>query len=447
MSVAPARLSEKGGSSIKGGKADSGEALPEQAVKFASLQAKKREEIEHWLLWKKEFGRKVVRVLLCRCRRPPTTGATIAALPGKLSSWDKLQFSRPVKWLDAVGEPEIKHEEYDPTKYPKSVWGAVATSVLRLAVLVLVVWYLIQLFSFTTLISQGSVMQLNAPLPGQAGQQIDVPTVEFSLHSLITFYEADSPSLQRIDVQDMTGYNPTLVSRASKVPLSTAFYASSAVQLNSFDSATQTVDSSEAEVQLNMKDRSFAVSTHSFAETIKVLYEEALVYPTDNGFYNHTAIVYARIPQTALRAIKPCQAQLILYNKAVYDGLDAAYALDDRQYQTSELFPGLVSSDELWRPASFGSSGRQNSISLNNNNRTLFRLSSRMTTDVMNRFASNQSWGLGRCQPVLALQRLRHEQRQQRGSDDSARLPQLGAQVTARSTQRNTAQRTQQSAL
>ena len=108
-----------------------------------------------------------------------------------------------------------------------------------------------------------------------------------------------------------------------------------------------------------MKDRSYSVSTHSFAETIKVLYEEALVYPTDNGFYNHTAVLYARIPQTALRAIKPCQAQLTLYNKAVYDGLQASDVLYDRSYQSAALFPGLVSSNELWRPSSFGTAGKQ----------------------------------------------------------------------------------------
>ena len=369
--------------------------LPPGAVEFAKRQAVAKALIEQKRLDKLASGKQSccdrTVAYFTQCFSPKAT--VVGQLPGRLSSWDRWQFHSATKLLDGVGAPEVKHEEYDPKQYPKSVWGALTTTALRLMVALIIVWYLYQLFTFKTQINQGAVMSLNPSLPGATKEQIDVPTLEFHLHSTITFYEAHSPSLQRIDVQDMTGYNPTLVSRASKVPLSTAFYAATSVDLNSFDSATQTVDAASAQVQLNLKDRSYAVSTHSFAETIKVLYEDALVYPTDNGFYNHAAVVYARIPQTALRALKPCQAQLVLYNKAVYNGLNSSYVLQDRSYQSPDMFPSLVSSDELWQPSAFGPAGKHNSITLNNSDRMLLRLSSRMTTDVMERFATNQSWG------------------------------------------------------
>ena len=381
---------------------DAATAVPDKAKQFVV----KQDEAKQRLLTKHPFASNLrshfanlsstLSSACCRrCTKKKQHGRDADELPGSLSSLDELQFNTATKWLDGVGEPDVKQDEYDATKYPKSIWGAITTTLLRLLVLLLIVWYLIQLFSLKTLISQGSTMQLNPPLPSQKGQQVDVPTLEFQLNSKLSFYESESPSLQRIDVQDMTGYNPTLVSKVSKVPLATAFYASTTIDLNSFDNNMQTVQAAASStVQLNMRDRSYAVSTHSFAETIKVLYEDALVYPTDNGFFNHTAIVYARIPQTALRAIKPCQAQLLLYNKAVYNGLSQGYVLNDRSYQSPQLFPGLVSTDELWRPSLFGSSGsRQNRIELSNNSRMLLKLSSRMTSDMMTKFATNQSWG------------------------------------------------------
>ena len=313
-------------------------------------------------------------------------------LPGVLTTTDHLQFNCLVKTLDAVGAPEVG--DYDPKTYPKNVWGATLSTLLRLVVLVLIVWYCIQLFAFTTTVNQGLRMQIN-PLAAGAGQQLDVPTLEFALSSSIAFYEAQSTSLQRVDVEDMTGYNPNLASITDKVPLASAFYQAASVNLNSFDANLQTVAPDDPNtVALSMSEQTYSVSMHSFKETMKVLYEKAQVYPTVQSFFNHTVTLYVRIPQTTLAVLKTCQTQLQLYNSAVYDALYNASVLEDRTYHSPTTFPGLVTHDLLWSPSDFSPvKGKATLLQLNSPGWTLVRLQSRMTEDLLQAFASSTSWG------------------------------------------------------
>ena len=317
-----------------------------------------------------------------------------AELPGVLTTTDPLQFHWAVKVLDAVGAPEVG--DYDPKTYPKSVWGAVLSTLLRVVVLLLIVWYCIQLFTFTTTVNQGLRMQINPLTAGITGQQLDVPTLEFALASNVVFYEEQSSSLQRVDVEDMTGYNPNLASTTSNVPLATAFYQQQTVTLNSFDSELQTVSPDDPNtVQLGMAAQTASLSMHSFQQvTMKVPYQRAQVYPVVDSFYNHTVTLYLRIPQTTLAVLKTCQAQLQLYNHAVYDALSNASVLYDRRYQSADAFPGLVTHDSLWSPLDFTAvKGKASLLQLHSPDWTLVRLQSRMTDDVLRAFGSSTDWG------------------------------------------------------
>ena len=128
-----------------------------------------------------------------------SSGDASEKLPGRLSSFDRLQFNSLVRLLDGVGEPAGQARTVRPHHVSqKRVGRRVHHHNSGLLVLLIIIWYLYQLCSLTTLINQGAIMQLNPPLPGQTGQQVDVPTLDFNLHTVLTFYEADSPSLQRI---------------------------------------------------------------------------------------------------------------------------------------------------------------------------------------------------------------------------------------------------------
>jgi len=85
------------------------------------------------------------------------------------------------------------------------------------------------------------------------------------------------------------------------------------------------------------------------------------VYGEVESFYNHSSFLFVRFESSQLADLKMCQLQFSLYNKGVFEALKATKALDERLYQSAELFPTLTTHPATWAPAYF-KIDRQNDI-------------------------------------------------------------------------------------
>ena len=297
--------------------------------------------------------------------------------------------------MDKYGE---KEEEYDPASYEKTVSGAILWIVFRLLFVGLVLWHLVELSSGATIIIPGDPFTLNinmdkSAVPYGSKPNLDVPTIDFKIDHKLEFYEEKYPTVQGIDVIDLTGYNPKYSSHPEAVPIARAMYESKTINLNSWDAATQVLRSPEDPVNGNLDGATVDDALHTFSETLKVFYKEGRVFGETNSFYNHTVKLFVRFDASQLADIKMCQLQVALYNKGVFEVLKTAEALDNREYHDPALFPTLVTEPGTYAPQYFIVDRVLDDWSFRHPERNLFILTSRFTEPQLKNFVQNKAWG------------------------------------------------------
>ena len=102
---------------------------------------------------------------------------------------------------------------------------------------------------------------------------IDLPALEMVFNQKITFYEDDSPSLQKISVNDNLGYNPYLASNENTIRETVAVHESLTVPLNSFVEDFSTTESPRPPSTFDVKESLGVKTGHAFtSETLKGIY-------------------------------------------------------------------------------------------------------------------------------------------------------------------------------
>ena len=192
----------------------------------------------------------------------------------------KPTFMERLRAMDKYGE---KEEEYDPAFYEKTVSGAILWIVFRLLFVGLVLWHLVELASGATIVIPGDPFTLNinmdkSAVPYNSKPSLDVPTIDFNIDHRLEFYEEKYPTIQGIDVIDLTGYNPKYSSHPEAVPIARAMYESKVINLNSWDPATQVLHSPEDPVNGNLDGATVDDALHTFSETLKVFYKAGRVF-------------------------------------------------------------------------------------------------------------------------------------------------------------------------
>ena len=247
----------------------------------------------------------------------------------------------------------------------------------------------------STSLSSGSDIVLNVNIPNDGsdpdGSTLDIPTRDLNIQSTITFYEKDAPTIQAIDVKDMTGYNPDFISSTTPVRIARADYQVKKVKLNTWDPATNVIPS-DPQVQ-NVDSNTVDDAPHQFDESLKIFYQVAHVYDDPAVLYNMTAHLYVRFDQNQLQAVKMCQLQIQLFNYGVYRSLALLEAMDSRAYQTAKNFPSFTTLLDTFAPSYYNMDFVNNIWSIRNPTWNLFKLEKHFTdVDIIN-FASSKSWG------------------------------------------------------
>lgn len=247
----------------------------------------------------------------------------------------------------------------------------------------------------STSLSSGSDIVLNVNIPNDGsdpdGSTLDIPTLDLNIQSTITFYEKDAPTIQAIDVKDMTGYNPDYLSTTESVNVARADYQVKQIKLNTWDPATQILPC-DSQVQ-NVDENTVDEAPHTFDESLKVFYQRAHVYDDVPTLHNITAHLYVRFDPNQLEFIKMCQMQIQLFNYGVYGALAKLEAMDSRLYQTAENFPSFTTIPDTFAPSYYNMDNVNNIWQLRNKNRNLFKLTKRFTDVEIKKFVSSKSWG------------------------------------------------------
>jgi len=128
------------------------------------------------------------------------------------------------------------------------------------------------------------------------------------------FYEEDAPSLQRVTVNDTTGFNNNFASviPTDSIPKATAAATSTTVPLNSWDDSLQNISSPNTGVNINLREEvATAVGQAFTAETLKGMYMKPGIgiLSDATSFFPHTAHLYIRFKREQLQNVKKCQIQ------------------------------------------------------------------------------------------------------------------------------------------
>ena len=120
-------------------------------------------------------------------------------------------------------------------------------------------------------------------VPAGSSPVMDIPTLDFKIDNLITFYEEKYPTIQSIEVQDMTGYNPRYLSDLNEIPVAKAMYQSTTLDLDSWDESTQVVKSPQDPAIGDLYSATVDDALHTFSDSMKVFYKEGRVYGEVSG--------------------------------------------------------------------------------------------------------------------------------------------------------------------
>jgi len=165
----------------------------------------------------------------------------------------------------------------------QTVAGGFIFIIFRLVFFLLLAWNIKDIASRSTTIIPGDRVVLNVnqnadQVPAGSHPVMDVPTLEFSIDHTIYFYEAKYPTIQSIEVQDMTGYNPRYLSDMREVPIAQAMYQAKTIDLDAWDEATQVVKSPNNPVIGDLYSATVDDALHGFSDSMKVFYKEGRVY-------------------------------------------------------------------------------------------------------------------------------------------------------------------------
>jgi len=106
-----------------------------------------------------------------------------------------------------------------------------------------------------------------------SGPVMDIPSLDFNIENTLIFYERKYPTIQSVEVVDMTGYNSRFKSDLIEVPTARAFYEKYVLNLNSWDPSTQVIESPEDPILGDLDSGSTQSATHTFSESLKIFYK------------------------------------------------------------------------------------------------------------------------------------------------------------------------------
>ena len=89
----------------------------------------------------------------------------------------------------------------DPKHFPKTASGGFFWISFRLVFVALFIWNVMKLASLTTVVFPGDGIILNInQLKNSVDVVLDIPTIDFLIENNITFFEAEFPTIQSIEV-------------------------------------------------------------------------------------------------------------------------------------------------------------------------------------------------------------------------------------------------------
>eukprot|EP01051_Picozoa_sp_SAG22_P002722 SAG22_NODE_124_length_18884_cov_34.149367_7_plen_697_part_00 len=294
------------------------------------------------------------------------SAAAAAAAVDKPKLLDKIVLK--YRGLDGVHgklepDPQV---EWDPGMHPKSVLGAICTHLwvlIYLVLLCLLGWRFFdngntgavpgdKVWLYFSHHCAGTDAELAEKLIKDDRPIMKIPTFMLRIDTKLTQFEADAPSLQKLDLIDDTGYFPhPLTSSPGPVPGVKSVVQSLKVPLNSFDERLSRVAPYRAVPAENIDDSYARAAAHRFtSETLKARYQALGIFEAGQPGYNHSAHLFACFRPDQLKNLKSCQLQVWLANAAEFLPQAATWA---RDLPGNRTVPSLTSDPYTWRPANW----------------------------------------------------------------------------------------------
>lgn len=110
-----------------------------------------------------------------------------------------------------------------PTWFERTSAGGVTTIFIYTVVLALIVSQFNTLLKATTISTTAERVVFNLKAP-DLSLQMDFPSLYINVETILSFHEDKSSNLQRIDVKDVHGLNPSFMSKTTPVPVVKAAY-------------------------------------------------------------------------------------------------------------------------------------------------------------------------------------------------------------------------------
>ena len=294
--------------------------------------------------------------------------------------------------LDGYGKAGLNSPEFRE----KTLAGAVMCSIFRLLLLILVTLAFIKMWCGEPhdpmdrddlrecrVLLVGPQVEINVNMQplGDFLERMDLPTLNLELGSVLTFFETPGagPSIQKIEVEDLTKEDSGWVSTTETLPVTRSSVQSLVVPMGSFDPLTGEVANERPPVIVSLNDVVAEATSQSFKESLKVYYQENHVFdnianlttPTDIpiNFFNHTVSAYVRVSPIFLEThLKKCQLQVTLMNAAHYVYFQQRGQLGNQSLFASLPSPAFTSVPSLWNSSSFDSDDMGHWISGNTPN-------------------------------------------------------------------------------
>eukprot|EP01047_Picozoa_sp_COSAG01_P004311 COSAG01_NODE_141_length_24253_cov_36.101130_23_plen_369_part_00 len=232
--------------------------------------------------------------------------------------------------LDPSTLEEGAEVDYNPGMHPKSIPGVICSNFWLLVYLALVCVLVMRLADSENV---GAVAgdeawlwfnhhcaETDAELAKMLAMDdrpvIKLPTFKVRVSAQLTQFEDDSPSLQKLQLVDDTGYmRHPMTSHLDPIPGVKSVAQKIKLPLNGFDERLSRVPP-HTPVAADDVDSTFArAAAHRFtSETLKARYQELGIFEAGQSFYPHTAHLFARLDPTQLKNLKSCQLQFFMAN-------------------------------------------------------------------------------------------------------------------------------------
>eukprot|EP00004_Rigifila_ramosa_P002996 TRINITY_DN130_c0_g1_i1.p1 TRINITY_DN130_c0_g1~~TRINITY_DN130_c0_g1_i1.p1 ORF type:complete len:1711 (-),score=272.24 TRINITY_DN130_c0_g1_i1:46-5178(-) len=194
--------------------------------------------------------------------------------------------------LDKIGMPE----EGRPDSRGISIFGGMATILIKILILILIILSIYAFFLFKKSYVQGEPVSFNH---AKEDANTDLPAIRLQLQSWLKFFELNESSLQGIEVED--GDGSIFRTTKGRIPRASSAFTSASVEKESVCN------------EFTLSKVQSTTAADKFSSSLR-----ALLTPETSSFYEHNIDVYLRLDDNQLDNLKKCQFSVALVNNGEY---------------------------------------------------------------------------------------------------------------------------------